>query len=242
MALTTNLLSYWKLDEASGNASDATASAKTLTNNSVTYQAGKINNGALFDTTSDNLTTTSYTTFDFERTDSFSFSFWVNLTSVGANQFFISHQDNGASAYEGYSMYQAALGTLNFDFYNTAFGPNGCNPKSGISVIGTGWTHVVWTYAGTSLASGFKLYVNNVDTTITASIDNLSATTKNTNDFRLGNRATGFNMNGMLDEVGVWSRVLTSGEVTSLYNGGAGLPYPFTVSSTKSGFLTLNRR
>jgi hypothetical protein len=31
-ALTTNLVSYWKLDDSSGNAADATASGNTLTN------------------------------------------------------------------------------------------------------------------------------------------------------------------------------------------------------------------
>jgi hypothetical protein len=32
---------------------------------------------------------------------------------------------------------------------------------------------------------------------------------------------------GQIDEVGIWSRALSSTEVTKLYNGGAGLQYPF---------------
>ena len=49
MALTDNLVSYWKLDESSGNAADSVGS-NTLTNtNTVTYSAGKINNGADFE-------------------------------------------------------------------------------------------------------------------------------------------------------------------------------------------------
>ena len=31
-------------------------------------------------------------------------------------------------------------------------------------------------------------------------------------------------MNGRIDEVGIWKRVLTSDERTAIYNGGAGLP------------------
>src|SRR5258708_2131174 len=43
-ALTTNLVSYWKLDESSGNASDS-AGSNTLTNVSIaTFGVGKINN------------------------------------------------------------------------------------------------------------------------------------------------------------------------------------------------------
>jgi len=33
----------------------------------------------------------------------------------------------------------------------------------------------------------------------------------------------------MIDEVGIWHRYLSDGEVESLYNGGAGTTYPFTV-------------
>ena len=47
MALLTNIVAYWKMDEASGNPVDATGNAFTLTNtNIVTYPTGKINNGA----------------------------------------------------------------------------------------------------------------------------------------------------------------------------------------------------
>jgi hypothetical protein len=39
---------------------------------------------------------------------------------------------------------------------------------------------------------------------------------------------------GDIDEVGIWSRVLTSTEVTQLYNGGAGLQYPFTNGNNRN--------
>jgi hypothetical protein len=44
---------------------------------------------------------------------------------------------------------------------------------------------------------------------------------------------------GLIDEVGIWSRALTGAEVTSLYNGGAGLQYPFTGVSNNAflGFM-----
>lgn len=48
--------------------------------------------------------------------------------------------------------------------------------------------------------------------------------------FTIGGAFEGANrhMNGDIDEIGIWSRIITSGEVTSLYNSGAGLAYPFT--------------
>src|SRR3990167_8592069 len=45
MALTDQLISYWKFDESSGNAADSHG-ANTLTNtNTATFGTGKINNG-----------------------------------------------------------------------------------------------------------------------------------------------------------------------------------------------------
>jgi len=35
-------------------------------------------------------------------------------------------------------------------------------------------------------------------------------------------------LKGKVDEVGIWSRALSSSEITELYNSGTGLSYPFT--------------
>ena len=37
-------------------------------------------------------------------------------------------------------------------------------------------------------------------------------------------------LNCYIDEVGIWSRTLTSTEVSDLYNSGSGLQYPFSSS------------
>lgn len=83
MALRTNLVSYWRLDESSGNAADSTASANTLTNASVTYSAGILNNGAVFAAAS---------SADLSHADNaslsiignISFSCWVKMSSQPA--------------------------------------------------------------------------------------------------------------------------------------------------------------
>jgi len=55
---TRGLVSYWKLDEQSGNAIDS-VSGNTLTNNSVTYGDGKIGNGAVLNGSSGYLSITN---------------------------------------------------------------------------------------------------------------------------------------------------------------------------------------
>jgi len=49
-----------------------------------------------------------------------------------------------------------------------------------------------------------------------------------TNNFLIGAiHGGGDYMDGLVDEVGIWNKVLTSGEITDLYNSGSGLAYPF---------------
>ena len=91
MALIDNQVSYWKLDESSGNASDSEGS-NTLTNSNVTYQAGKINNGALWNSATDVLQIADGSQSGLDITGDISFSFWVKLTSQpgsGTFQMFI---------------------------------------------------------------------------------------------------------------------------------------------------------
>ena len=68
----------------------------------------------------------------------------------------------------------------------------------------------------------------------------------NANDFVVGAQeltagigASSFT--GKIDEVAVWSRAITTGEMTELYNSGAGLQYPFVppgdITSTYEGGL-----
>ncbi len=41
-----------------------------------------------------------------------------------------------------------------------------------------------------------------------------------------------FPLSGKIDEIGIWNRILTAGEITQLYDSGNGQSYPFTLSHT----------
>jgi len=45
--------------------------------------------------------------------------------------------------------------------------------------------------------------------------------------FVIGGFNDNYNIKGLVDEVGIWNRSLSQAEITHLYNGGAGLAYPF---------------
>lgn len=227
MTLTDNLVSYWKFDESSGNASDASGGGHTLTNANVTYGTGIINNGAVFNSSTDSLSTSSYTDFNFERTSPFSISSWLNVTSLTSGSYILDREDS--ATLRGLVWFVQSDGKLRVQFGNNNDGSNCIYVDSTASQVSTGsWYHLVLTYSGSSAASGFTMYVNGSSVATTTLFNNLSATTQNTQNLVIGNRVGGGNdFSGTLDEFGVWSRAVTSGEVTSLYNGGVGVQYPF---------------
>lgn len=57
--------------------------------------------------------------------------------------------------------------------------------------------------------------------------DNIKKIGKYSNDIYVGRypSATGYEIDGIIDEIGIWSRVLTYDEVQELYNSGNGLSY-----------------
>ena len=82
------------------------------------------------------------------------------------------------------------------------------------------WYHVVMTFGSNTV----KLYINgSQEDTATFSNPNTNASNGN---FVIGRHSTdpssyGY-YDGLLDDTGIWNRVLTSSEVTSLYNSGTG--------------------
>ena len=84
---------------------------------------------------------------------------------------------------------------------------------------------VTWTYNATT--NEILLYINGsevADSTVTYT--GTAGTT-----FSLFQNSVGsYQHTGSLDEVGVWTKTLNSSEITSLYNSGSGLAYPFSQS------------
>ena len=233
MALTDNIVAYWKLDESSGNASDSSGSGLTLTNvGTLTYGTGKINNGG-------NFTATKYLDggdiLDFERTDAFSISAWYKTTSLTTQSIITKH--GLTSPYSGWSLRLYQLGGSGhlkaiFQLSNNAVSnANILNIETNEDNFDSAdFVHIVVTYSGNSLASGVKIYLNNDEQTLITNAQTLSASILNDISLNIGSRADGGGnqFEGMIDEVGVWSRILTSDEVAELYNSGDGLQYPFS--------------
>lgn len=228
--LINNLESYWKMDDASGDLIDAHSTYNLTYNGALYGQTGVINDAIGFDGTNDWATVGHTTDLTFNRADSWSISLWIN-TSNTAQVFPILSKQESSTGYNGYIFHQQ---TSTFAFNIADSGSRNIYltlPEA--SVADGNWHHIVFTYNGSSTVESLTLYLDNSDSG-TPLGTTLLTTTAATASFDLAYRSTAAGWGyweGDIDEIGVWRRELTSGEVSELYNSGSGLAYPFAVDT-----------
>jgi len=216
--LQVGMVSYWTLD------ADATDDYSS-NDGSVTgadLVSAKIDNGYDFEAsdTEDYITVPDDNSLDIQ--DAISISFWINPESFGHG--YIVNKFNS---------YLCQMSDTNGNVQCGIWYDNGGPSWQPMvaDVVGTGWSHIVFTYnrsvGGTQEA---KMYVNNslVDTgNYNDSIYTGSS------DLGIGNRLSDYarDFDGIIDEVGLWNRVLDSDDVSELFANGDGYQ-PFEESST----------
>ena len=235
-ALIDNLVSYWKLDESSGNAADSHGS-NTLTNTGVVFSAGKINNGADFELgdapgSYDRLTITDASQSGLDITGDIALSAWVKPESEPGNsiQYHIAGKWFTTNSRSYIFRYEKVSGVLYLTFTPSPDGADAENLRVLVD-LGTGtWKHIVMSWKASTKT--LTVYVNGAS--VGTAVGSFNSIFSSTSIFYIGGESVGQNIfDGMIDEVGIWSRELTSTEVTSLYNGGSGCQYAFpTCEST----------
>ncbi len=223
MALTDNLVAYYKLDEASGNATDALGANDLTNTNGVTAATGKVSGARSFAAASSQYLThasnASFVTGDID----FTVAGWVNPTTTGSFPVIANKGWAGSGSTREWILY--INGTPQFEFsVEKADGSGSAAVQWGTGPSTSTWYHVVAWHD--SVNNQLCIAVNN-GTPVTSSYS--AGVSTGTGAFQLG-RSEGQSIfwNGLIDEFGFWKRVLTSGERTSLYNGGNGFAYPFS--------------
>jgi len=218
MALIDNIVSYWKLEEASGNRADAAGSNTLTDNNTVTNGAGIIDDGAYFASANSEYLSNGSPTGIPTGANARTFNFWFKAVSIGvAKSFFFfgaASTNNMQSCYNN-GTFLSYNGYGNDLEYNSA------------SFSADTWYMITCKFDGTTA----KLYVNAAEV---ASGDKSSWNTSS-GAFQMGvENTSNYFLNGAMDEFGIWSRALSDAEITELYNSGAGLQYPFSTSEIKT--------
>ncbi len=210
MALTTDLVSYYKFD---GDADDSVGSNDGSVSGAVNGSAyGKINQGYLFDGTNDYIQTSLKL-----NESAFTVSLWAYKTDDSTMGFFSGL--NGVGTRNGVRIVNWGSNGVSLTTYD-----GGVQESTGYySISNTAWHHLVATFDGVN----GKLYIDGV-------LKETKAMTPDTltNNIQFGgyyiDDTSSNMMKGYIDEPGVWSRALTSTEVLTLYNTGTGSQYPFS--------------
>jgi len=237
MALIDKVVAYYKFDQESGNATDATGNGYTLTNNNtVGYNSGKINNCSDTGTGNANKTFRLATDFGMDGSDAKSFVFWARVNeqpAKGTQQLFFRHL-YGGSAVGNYANlgYRQTSGEVKQLAMNTS--PGGMFEDYTLT-NGTFYLFIINVPANNT--GDITLYVNNSLVGSTANWSQNYAQTTSIGLFSENNISGDF-LSGGIDEFIVFEGELDSSERTKLWNYGAGLQYPF-LSNTGNFFLLI---
>lgn len=216
MAVIDDLVSYWSLDEASGNALDAHGTNELTDTNTVGAATGKVGGARDFTpANSEYFTRASNASLQTGDID-FSFAGWVRFDSVNEWPVVIGKDDSTTREY-----FLARHNTLGV-FYAQVF------------INSTTASYVEWGSAANTatwyfVAFGHNATANDAWISVNAGTPVTQAWTSGVLAtaavFRIGARgdATNF-IDGLIDEVGFWKRDIRS-DLSWLYNAGNGRSY-----------------
>lgn len=203
---TSSLVAYYALE----NLNDSFG-GYTLTNpNSASFVAGKVSNGV-------NCVRASSHYLDagdaHDITGAISFVAWIKLSSINANGWIVGKDsDTLGRAY--------AWGVGNDNLMRVQISGVGSSVSASTAFTTGTWYFVAATFDDATNA--IKYYLNGAADGTATNTGVLAATTA---PFNIGRRSyVGAEeyFDGVIDEVGVWSRVLTADEILTMYNGGSG--------------------
>ena len=176
---------------------------------------------------------------NFEYNDAFSYSFWVNPSSISGVKYLFSKyaSSRGILIYLNSSS-ASGNNSLEFNLYNKASGSPSTrkqiNTNSSSMALPNEWTNIVITYDGSGLGSGVNFYKNGLIQTVNVTQDTLAGNTILTSqDAYIGgnNFASSF-FSGKLDHFAIFDYALSSSQVTSLYgNSTNGVGDPMSLST-----------
>lgn len=208
-------IGHWKLDEGTGTSTaDASGSGSTGTlANSPTWSTGRINSALTF---SGNRYVTTGTPSNLTNLYStgMTVTAWIKPASAGTgNGGRIVDKSNGGA---GWSF--KMNGSTKVQFAASEFATTDATRDSGASITLNAWQHVSVTWTGSATATNIHLYVNGTLSDGTATNGAGASRDDSAAPFAIGNRpvdaARGFD--GLIDDVRVYNRVLTSTEIQTL--------------------------
>jgi hypothetical protein len=230
---STGIKAYWNFNDGSGtrlnNTYNVTIHNGTLQNMpSSAWTTGLLGGGLIFNGSNQWVGNITKPTNITNLANNYSLSLWFKPTE-NLYEGIISQYTTGTSAGEFIIAKQATGKVVFFRKIGTTDSTaNSVTSTSSISL--NSWNHVViQSYSNGTI----KIYFNG---TLEDEIESLDGAGTNWDAGMLIGMGSSWitRFNGTIDEVGIWDRILTSSEISDLYNNGVGIAYSATTTPTIS--------
>jgi len=211
----TSLVGWWKLDEGgSYTAFDSSGKNNTgILTSGPSWAQGKIGKALSFDGSDDYVQIQDNSSLDTDE-GAFTFSFWINPNTSASQQMLLAKRS--ASTTKEFHILLGPTGYISFDRYLPSGG--GVNSTTGIVKFNT-WNYVTVVFDDS--ANQVSYYVNGVYDTTASYTEEYAGT--QTGNLYFGRDPITDNLpyGGLLDDVKIWNKALSSAEIAWEYNQGA---------------------
>ena len=228
--LDDGLIHYWDLDETSGTRADSVGAMTLTDTNTVTSAAGKNGTAASFTKENDEYLSTGVQVIP--TNGDFTWCGWVKLAAdLPDSNYAVMPFKTKTSTADQHGIYMEVWWS---GPWHRLYNRRGYGTSVELGDNRGNWVFVVYTYDHSTTITRCKALgsATNSDVWSANSTADLGAATS---DFIIGGNETAADMDGEIDEVAVYNRVLSDAEITALYAAGAGTFYPFEGSSYTVG-------
>lgn len=205
-----NLVAYYRAE----NVNDSKGANTLTNNNSVAFNAAKFNNGADFGASNSTKFLDIASNLGIAGNGNLSVAFWFKCTGApgsGEVQTLFHHLSTTTADRYIALKYFNDSGTLKL-FIDSSLNTTSFNVDLGTSLF----HHLALVRTG---ATATKLYLDGVDTGISLA---QGTNAGGANHLYLGNEATINYTKGIIDDIAIFSKILTAAEVDSIYAGSKG--------------------
>lgn len=209
--LLTGLQASWSLND---NANDNTGGHNGTATN-VTWAAGKFGNGGVFDGSTAFIETSDIP--EINDVTAFSVSLWVKFNTVAITNDLVTkwyYPTTSSWVIRGAgNTIEFAVAANTSDAYNQGVSTAAASITTGV------WTNIICVFDGTQMGNKnrAKIYINGTNATSSSFGTIPSITTGGKYPVFLATFPNAQNrLNGMMDEVNIWNRVLTPTEISDL--------------------------
>lgn len=225
MAITDNLIAWWKLDESSGDAADVLGSI-TMTNvGTLTYTTGKLGNCWVF---SSGKYLSATHTAAMNVSTGFTIMAWVK--SSNASEQYIATKGTDTS-WNNSRHFATWISVADWKVNLNLTGVGGWF-KWATNVCDNNWHHVAATYNG----SNWYIYVDGAQDGTGSTSGSISTSTAALNIWARLPDTSYAERWGNIDDVYYFSRALSLSEIQQIYNSGTGIAYPFVATNSWAFF------